>query len=371
MKIGRFKIRDYGLTGPSSQSAEQRGLVNASWYRPDLPRRVMKDLMTRRDGPAVRDTAVWLAALFAAGAAAWATWGTLWTIPCFAVYGILYGSANDTRWHEAGHRTAFKAQWMNNALYHLSSFATLREPEVWRWSHTRHHTDTIIVGRDPEIVAMRPPDMIRFLLSFLAVPHVIASVRSLVRHLFGIRGSEERTFIPEHVWPSIFRTARIHAAIHLSITAAALWTGSILPLLYVGILPTMYGAWLAYTLGVTQHVGLAEDVLDHRLNARTIKMNPALRFIYWNMNYHLEHHLFPTVPYHRLPDLHALIKDELPPIYPSTIAAWREIIGAIRIQLWTDPEFFVERELPEIQHHTPVVASGQTPSPADAGTMFR
>ena len=212
--------------------------------------------------------------------------------------------------------------------------------------------------------------MIRFLLSFVAVPHVIASVRSLVRHLCGIKGSEERTFIPEHVWPSIFRTARIHVAIHLAVIAAAFWTQSVLPLLYVGILPTMYGAWLAFTFGVTQHVGLAEDVLDHRLNARTIKMNPVFRFIYWNMNYHLEHHLFPTVPYHRLPDLHALIKDELPPIYPSTIAAWREIIGAIRIQLWNDPEFFVERELPGYQHQTPLVASRQARSPADTGIMF-
>jgi len=27
----------------------------------------------------------------------------------------------------------------------------LRESTPWRWSHTRHHSDTIIVGRDPEI----------------------------------------------------------------------------------------------------------------------------------------------------------------------------------------------------------------------------
>jgi hypothetical protein len=27
----------------------------------------------------------------------------------------------------------------------------MRESTVWRWSHTRHHSDTIIVGRDPEI----------------------------------------------------------------------------------------------------------------------------------------------------------------------------------------------------------------------------
>ena len=39
-------------------------------------------------------------------------------------------------------------------------------------------------------------------------------------------------------------------------------------------------------------------MLDHRLNSRTVYMNPISRFIYWNMNYHIEHHMFPMVPYH-------------------------------------------------------------------------
>ena len=71
-------------------------------------------------------------------------------------------------------------------------------------------------------------------------------------------------------------------------------------MLLVGPLPTMYGAWLHVMTGLTQHAGLAEDVLDHRLNCRTVYMNPVLRFLYWNMNYHIEHHMFPMVPYHAL-----------------------------------------------------------------------
>ena len=35
----------------------------------------------------------------------------------------------------------------------------MRNPVTWRWSHARHHTDTIIVGRDAEIAVMRPPDL--------------------------------------------------------------------------------------------------------------------------------------------------------------------------------------------------------------------
>ena len=72
---------------------------------------------------------------------------------------MLYGSATDSRWHECGHGTAFKTRWMNDAVYQIACFMIMRKPTIWRWSHTRHHTDTIIVGRDPEIVALRPPDM--------------------------------------------------------------------------------------------------------------------------------------------------------------------------------------------------------------------
>ena len=54
-------------------------------------------------------------------------------------------------------RTAFKTDWMNNTLYEFASFMVMRESMVWRWSHTRHHSDTIIVGRDPEIACRVRP----------------------------------------------------------------------------------------------------------------------------------------------------------------------------------------------------------------------
>lgn len=55
--------------------------------------------------------------------------------------------------------------------------------------------------------------------------------------------------------------------------------------------------------GHTQHAGLAENVLDHRLNCRTVYINPVNNYLYWNMNHHVEHHMFLLVPYHAF--LHA------------------------------------------------------------------
>ena len=90
---------------------------------------------------------------------------------------------------------------------------------------------------------------------------------------------------------------------------------------------------------------LAENVLDHRLNSRTVYMNPVNRFLYWNMNYHVEHHIFPLVPYHALPRLHELIKAELPTPYRGLIDAYREIIPTV-IRQMKDPTYHVKRVLP-------------------------
>ena len=94
-------------------------------------------------------------------------WGGWWAILPFLVYGALYASTSDSRWHESGHGTAFKTDWMNNVLYEIASFMVLRESTRWRWSHARHHSDTIIVGRDPEIAVTRPPNWLALVLAIL------------------------------------------------------------------------------------------------------------------------------------------------------------------------------------------------------------
>ncbi len=46
-------------------------------------------------------------------------------------------------------------------------------------------------------------------------------------------------------------------------------------------------------------------------NTRTTFTTSVVRFLAWNMPYHVEHHVFPAVPFHRLPDLHRLIREDL------------------------------------------------------------
>ena len=336
--------RDYSLVGADGRLAVERGLATATWYRSPIPRQRLKELMQRRDGPAIRDTLIWIGAFVVTGGLAFHFWGSWWSLPFFAAYGVLYGSSTDSRWHECGHGTAFRTRWMNDVVYQVACFMILYEPTLWRWSHARHHTNTLIVGRDPEIAAKRPPDIVGILLNLLAIRSGATALRKLLLHTTGRLDAEEATFIPEMERAKVYRVARVWVAIFVAVIASCVYFDTILPAMFIG-LPHFYGGWLTLVFGLTQHAGLAEDVLDHRLNSRTVYMNPVLRFLYWNMNYHIEHHMFPMVPYHALPALHEALKADMPPAFNGLWHAYSEIIPALLRQV-REPAWCLPRQLP-------------------------
>jgi fatty acid desaturase len=347
-------LSDYALTGPASSRAVETGLAAAEWYHTEVPRKEMKALMARRDGPAIRDTIIWAAlhVLFA-GLAIWLSWtGRVgWSVPFWLVYGVLYGSSSDSRWHECGHGTAFRTSWMNNWVYQVASFQVMRNPVSWRWSHARHHTDTYIVGRDAEIAWMHPANLILKGIAYVGVVDAWASLQVIARNALGRLTPDEKDYIPASEWPKAVFAARVHMAIYGLTALAALglllagqgWR-ALIPFLVIG-LPRVYGCWHMVMVGFLQHGGLAEDVTDHRLNTRTVYMNPISRWLYWNMNYHVEHHMFPMVPYHALPRLHEAIKHDLPPPNPSMWHAYREMWRSVLRQR-REPGYYYRRELP-------------------------
>ncbi|AFV00445.1 fatty acid desaturase [Simiduia agarivorans] len=339
-----MSARDYSLTGPCGADAQRNGLADAHWYQSPVDKGAMRALLVRKDWPAIRDTLIWFSLLAVAGYSMVQTWGSAWFLLPFFFYAFLYASVSDSRWHECSHGTAFKTDWMNRALYEVASFMILRESTTWRWSHIRHHTDTIIVGRDPEIASQRPARPLALFLSFFKYPALVTELRRMLIHACGQRDQEAATYVPASEWPAIHWKARVYVAVYVGVVALAIVQQSWLPLMFVG-LPSVFGTWLIGLYGYTQHAGLAENVTDHRLNSRTVLMNPLNRFLYWNMNYHVEHHMYPLVPYHALPALHALVKDDCPPAYDGLWAAWKEILAAWKRQI-KDPDYFVRRPLP-------------------------
>ncbi len=363
--ISSAPIQDYSLVGKNAQAAVEKGLADANWYTTPIPKAKLRALLERRDGPAIRDTLLWFALLIGSGYAAFLLWGSWWAIIPFFIYWTLYASVSDSRWHETSHGTAFKTDWMNNALYEISSFMIRRESIPWVWSHARHHSDTIIVGRDLEIAVARPANIPAILLKFINVRESISYFSGIWRHSLGKMSAVEQTYIPESENQRIFIRARIYLFIYSATIILSLVLGSILPVLYI-IVPNFIGSWLGLIYGLTQHTSLAENVLDHRLNTRTVYMNFINNYLYWNMGYHIEHHMYPMVPYHALPELHALIKADSPAPYRSILAAYQEIIPAVLRQA-KDANYYVQRQLPPPGSY---VAEGETITKISSGKIL-
>tara|TARA_B100001063_G_scaffold194519_1_gene186060 strand:- start:228 stop:578 length:351 start_codon:yes stop_codon:yes gene_type:complete len=111
------------------------------------------------------------------------------------------------------------------------------------------------------------------------------------------------------------------------------------------LLPPFYGNTILMICTMTQHAGLAENSKDHRKSTRTVILNPFFSFLYTNMEYHIEHHIFPKIPFHNLKKLHSIIKDQMPKPKRGVVDAYKEIIPTIFKQR-KDVNYFINVELP-------------------------
>lgn len=339
-------VRDYRLIGEESRRAMERGLADGQWFQADVDPARMRELMERRVLRPLIDLAIWVSLIIGLGALAWSQRGSWWALPTFVAYAAVTGGAADARWHESGHGTAFRTAWLNDLVYYPASFLLARSATFWRWSHFRHHTDTIIVGRDAEIVFPRPPSVGKLAWTFTHIQGGGTLMTTVMKYAAGWKDPVVDILVPEQDRKRVAWEARVYVAIWAAVAVWAIATSSLYPLLLIG-LPTIYGGWLVVFFGVTQHAGLREDVLDHRYSTRTVLMNPIFRFLYLNMNYHVEHHMFPAVPYYNLPALHEEIKDQLAAPAPNTLAAYKEIVTAFRHQK-DDPTWELDRVIPDV-----------------------
>jgi len=317
------------------------------WYQCAIDRTALRGLMQRADRPALIWIGGFLALTIATGLLAFRMRGTAWAVPAFLLYGTVFAFAEAPA-HELGHGTAFRTRWLNEAAYWVICFMTWREQVYSRWLHACHHSYTqVTVGApaDPEQQLPRPISLWKLATDFVRLSFAREFIGVLVSHSLGRPTRRARASVPSAEFPMMVHNARILLTAHLMVILWAVLARSWLPVLFL-TLPRLYGAWLHELCALTQHAGLAENEYDHRLSCRTVRLNPLLRFLYWNMNYHTEHHMFPAVPFHALPRLRALVSAGMPPAYRGLLSAWREMLTIIRRQR-RDPGYVLVPTLPE------------------------
>ena len=324
-------------------------LALEDWYKPSVDRKKLKEISKRKDWPGLVHFFIYFVSLFVCGYFAYLTWGTLWTILWFFLYGSIF-QFSVSNWHETVHRTAFKTRWINEVFYHISCFMADMEPFRWRWSHTFHHTNTLQTkdDYDYEIQVSRPTELIWFFLNFVPLSDLLYPHRLLkfeiLKHAFGYLTPVVTIAAPDSQKKNIIWTSRLYVLIWIAVIIVSIVYSTIVPILFI-IIPNYYGKPIWFTVNVTQHLAAAIDKKDHRQSAYTVKINPILSFLYWHMEYHLEHHMFPMVPSYNLHKLHNLIKDEIPKPFSSLWAFHRTVMPAV-IKMATNPELHYKTNIP-------------------------
>lgn len=322
-----------------------------AWYRSPLGRAALIDLNRRSDVLGFLQTGGYLAVVAATGAAAVLSVGRLaW--PLVVLLFLVHGTCSSflvNGFHELVHDSVFKTRWLNRAVLWVFAFwGWYSHVQFWA-SHTAHHKYTLHPPDDLEVVLPTRISLATFIrLAVVDLPGIVLTARQFGRWSVGrVRGEWE-----SHLFPAsdpaarrrLFTWARILVLGHGAIIAASLALGWwALPL--VTTLSRFYAGGLQYLCNAAQHVGLQDNVADFRLSTRTIILNPVLRFLYWHMNFHIEHHMYAAVPCYRLGRLHRLIRRDLPPSPRGLLATWRGI-GEILRRQQVEPGYQFRARLP-------------------------
>ena len=325
------------------------------WYKCHIDKEILKQLSKKSDLKGIQHISVFFGLLVLTGALAFITWGTWLSLFWFLVYGNIYSFSNPL-WHETGHKTAFKSKFLNEIFYYVSSFMSNFEPIRWRYTHFVHHGNTYSTENpfDHEIeygndLRETPKRLLINITPFLDLLFFKKHISfEIIQHAFGIKTKVMQDSIPESAQSKAKFNSRVYLFIWLLIILWSILASSWLPILYF-LLPQFYGKTLHKLVSFTQHAGLARNIKDHRFTSREMYLNPVLSFLYWKMEYHLTHHMFPTIPSYNLDKLHIHIKDQLPRTNEGLIDAYKEIIPAI-IKQSKDQDYFIKKDIPQLQN---------------------
>jgi fatty acid desaturase len=318
------------------------------WYRTPIDRDTLGELTRRSDGRGLSQCLLQLGMAVATAAGAWYSWHHFhWSV--FLVVLFVHGTMMQflgvtAACHELLHGTPFKNRRLSEFFYKLFSFISWSNPVWFRASHMEHHKFTTHSVLDQEVEL---PLFCKFrdvLKSILFAPAFWW--QPPMRHLQHSMGTltsqwDERLF-PEADLDkrlSMFRWARIIVYGHVVLAAICIWFGEWI-LIPIALFPS-YGGTLANLYAGAQHIGLQSNVTDFRCCCRTMVLSRFEAFLYWQMNYHIEHHMYPAVPFYNVPKLHKLVQaDGGPEPNHGVWDAWREIRMIQRHQEETPEDAF-------------------------------
>ena len=340
--------------------SEIRKELRIKWYRCPIDPTVLRELSKPSDiqgfQMALGHLGLWLLtgalSFYFAVEQLWL--GFLLTIFLHGTVGTFFSAPH----HELCHGTVFKTKRFNEIFLRIFSTLGLQNFHIYKMSHSYHHRFTLHRIADKEVVLPKTPSLRFLYLLQLFTFNITGGFESrglfpTMRGLFRVAadrmeqpynegGAELYAEFPEERQKAV-HWARYLIAVHLSFALFAVLIGYPILILIVSLHPFI-GNWLRYFVGAPMHCGLRSDVSDFRKCVRTITLDPISEFLYWHMNWHLEHHMFAAVPCYNLKKLYEAVADDMPK--PRTlISSWQEMLEVVK-QQEADPAYEFDTPVP-------------------------
>lgn len=244
--------------------------------------------------------------------------------------------------HDAAHYLAARSRTVNDGLANwLAAYPLFFPVQGYRTNHLEHHR-LLEMPIDPERITIDAyPREFTFPMPKARLYWL------LVRDLIGGSIKPMSTLI-DYVWavPDGNRKhiARI-AALHIVVAAASSLTGHLLTYLLLWVAPAFTSFALFFRLRTAaEHSGICPPrdrytrrSVDPLATTRTLLSGPVVRYLFspFNISYHLEHHLYSSVPWFHLPALREQLLDV--PEYTRRAHVTHGMAGLMRELTAADP----------------------------------
>lgn len=219
-------------------------------------------------------------------------------IGCMLVIGVVIHALGNLM-HDATHGNLFRKPFWDRWFGVVLGAPGLISATAWKVTHRLHHRH-VRTDRDPEEPTniTRRPILVRVIF-YLTI--ILGTALFAIRlHLLALlRGTSSQR-----------RAVLLEGVIIYALVAASFALFSTSAVFQIWLIPVACAAALSNVRGWSEHKLTHGDQAAR--STRTVLSNPVVSFFMCNLNYHLEHHLFPAVPWYNLPALHTILRDEYP-----------------------------------------------------------
>ena len=250
-----------------------------------------------------------------------------WTLlPAMLVLGVvqvtLFAPA-----HETMHQTAFAARRANAIVGWLTSCPSLLNAQFYAAFHLAHHRHTQVPGLDPELDTQQVPTSVAgYVKRVLGIPYWRLRLRVIADCWRGDLGA----------YPYVGKAVRDRIIVSVRAMSLTMVGGSVISAVLFGwatpfefwIVPQLIGQPILRAYLLAEHTGCTLD-RNGLTNTRTTLTNAAVRMLMWSMPFHAEHHLYPSIPFHRLADAHEMLRDRLGFVQPGYVRWNREFVRGL------------------------------------------